>query len=367
MDIPLVNLKLSIESTRPLWEANIARLMDRAQFVLGEEVRKFEEEFASALGARYSIGAGSGSAAIELCLRDARITSRTQQVLTSALTAPFTGIAILAAGATPVFADVDPETLQMDPDDAGNRAGRQVTAFLPVHLYGQPCRIDTFARLAKSFRKILVQDACQAHGAEFQGRAFTSFSPYVAYSFYPTKNLGCLGDGGAVVTDNPRIARRIKMLRDGGRETGQVSRVAGINSRLDEMQACYLQAFLGRLREWNSQRAHIASLYDSALADNPAVRAVKRSLCTVNHLYVIRSRRRNALREWLAVRGIGTAVHYPVPLHLQPAFAGVAKRGDLPNAEKACREIMSLPLWPGMTEDHVLRVADAIKSFDSRT
>ncbi|MGH9628295.1 MAG: DegT/DnrJ/EryC1/StrS family aminotransferase, partial [Bryobacteraceae bacterium] len=334
MDIPVANLRPSLEVTRAVWESNLARLFDRMQFVLGEQVRTFEESFAEAMGAAFAIGTGSGTAAIELCLRDAGVVSSRQRVLTSALTAPFTGIAILAAGASPQFADIDPETLQIDHGDAAGRIMKSTAALLPVHLYGQPCRIDLFARLARSLGKILVQDACQAHGAKFRGRPFTDFSSYVAYSFYPTKNLGCLGDGGAILATRSSSARRLAMLRDGGRSGGQVSSLPGINSRLDEMQACYLRAFLPRLDGWNAQRSHTASLYDDQLRDCPGVRLVKRWPCSVHHLYVLRVRRRDSLREFLASKGIGTGVHYPVPLHLHPAFKNCGlRRGDLPNAE----------------------------------
>lgn len=330
-------------------------------FILGEQVAAFESEFASAMGARFAVGVGTGTAALELCLRQAGVTG---EVLTTPLTAPFTGLAILAAGTRPRFADVDPETLLLDPEDAGNRTTRQTAAILPVHLYGQVCDLKRLLAVAKSRRAPLVQDACQAHGARYQGRPLTDFSPYVAYSFYPTKNLGCLGDGGAVTTNHGAVAARIRLLRDGGRVAGHVSRYAGINSRLDEMQACYLRAFLPRLNEWNLYRARIAGLYDEALAGCGGVRPVRGARETVHHLYVIRARRRDRLREYLAGHGILTGVHYPVPLHLQPAFSvrGL-KRGDLPHAEKACREILSLPLWPYLPETDALQVAERIQAF----
>ena len=213
----------------------------------------------------------------------------------------------------------------------------------------------------------MIQDACQAHGAHFHGDSLAEFSRYVCYSFYPTKNLGCLGDGGAIVTNSLTIDRRQRAWRDGGRKGGQVSYFPGINSRLDEMQACYLRAFLPQLGEWNAWRGRIARLYDEALLDCPGVRPVKRGPDSVHHLYVIRADRRDRLREYLAEQGIGTGIHYPVPMHLHPAFAmAKQKKGDLPHSEQACREILSLPLWPYLPESDAAQVAGAIRSFYSK-
>jgi dTDP-3-amino-3,4,6-trideoxy-alpha-D-glucose transaminase len=366
MRIPFLNLAPAIRETEPLWRAHLERMFQQGQFILGEQVEAFEREFAQAMGARYAVGVGTGTAAIELCLREAGITDRRMQVLTTPLTAPFTALAIVAAGATPRFADVNPRTLLLDPQDAGNRATRRTAAFLPVHLYGRPCELDAFQRLARQFDAVLIQDACQAHGARYRGRAPASYSPYVAYSFYPTKNLGALGDGGAVVTDRAGVRLRLARLRDGGRSGSHVSRLAGINSRLDEMQACYLRAFLTRLEEWNRRRARLAALYDEALKDCPGVRLLDRA-DSVHHLYVIRARGREKLRRHLASHGIATAVHYPVPLHLQPAFRDCgARRGDLPVAERACREILSLPLYPHLPDSAAEEVAGRICDFYRR-
>lgn len=369
MRIPIVNLKPSLAETRGTWEANFAALLERGFFVLGPELQRFEEAFASAMGAAFAVGVSSGSSAIELCLRDSGVSANGQEVLTSALTAPFTAVSIAAAGATPRFADIDPETLQMDAGDAAGRMGKSTAALLPVHLYGQPCRIDRFAKLAKEAKVKLVQDACQAHGAKFEGRALSEFGDYVTYSFYPTKNLGCLGDGGAIVTNKAAVAKRLLRMRDGGRGSGglprnQIAYTKGINARLDELQAGFLNAFLPKLEEWNASRQRLAALYDQMLADVKGVRLVKRHACSVCHLYVIRAGKREKLREYLAGLGIGSGIHYPVPLHLHPAFATPKlKRGGLPHAEQAAKEILSLPLWPQLTEDNVGEVAEALRRF----
>ncbi len=361
MAIPLANLTPAIEATQAEWRARLAEMFGCGRFILGDQVATFEREFALATGAGSVAGVGTGTSALSLSLRALDVTG---EVLTTPLTALFTGVAILEAGCRPRFADIDPESLQLDPDDAGDRSTRKTAALMPVHLYGQPCALDRFARLARQLRVPLIQDACQAHGARFRGRPLTAFSPLVAYSFYPTKNLGCLGDGGAVATDRAGLARRVLRLRDGGRDGGQVSRSFGLNSRLDEMQCCYLRAFLPRLAEWNAHRARIAAYYDCALAGCPGVRPVKRDADSVCHLYVIRAAKRDRLREYLAANGIGTGVHYPMPLHLQPTFRGCGvRRGDLPHAERMVRQIVSLPLWPYMSESMADKVAERIRKF----
>jgi dTDP-4-amino-4,6-dideoxygalactose transaminase len=362
--IPVVNLRPQIEQTREQWTLRLEEMFARQQFILGDQERAFEGEFAAAMGAQYAIGCGNGTDAIGLCLREAGVTNERQEVITSALTAPFSGIGILSAGASPRFADVNPDTLQIDVEDAGNRITKRTAALLPVHLYGQPCALQRFVKLARDRKLVLVQDAAQAHGATVDDKPLAAFSPYVAYSFYPTKNLGALGDGGAVVTNRKGAAARLRILRDGGRKGGQVTYLPGVNSRLDEMHACYLRAFLERLADWNNDRRRTARLYDNGLAGCGGVTLVKRGPESVCHLYVIRARKRDALRQHLAARGIGTGIHYPVPLHLHPTYrvAGLRK-GDLPHAEKACRELVSLPLWPYLEESAALRVIDEVRKF----
>ncbi len=364
MGIPSVNLAPAIVATEADWRVNLARLFERGQFILGEQLSLFEVEFAAAMGAKFAVGVGTGTAAIELCLRDAGVTG---EVLTSALTAPFTGVAIATAGCTPKFADVNPETLQIDAADAENRVTRRTKAIVPVHLYGQPCEIDRIARLATSWGIPLVQDAAQAHGATYKGQPLGRFSDYICYSFYPTKNLGALGDGGAILTNRASIARRLCSARDGGRRGGQIAYTPGINSRLDDLHCCFLRAFLTKLAGWNARRAELAALYDSALAGCDGVQLVRRDGGSVHHLYVIRAARRDKLRAHLDKASIGSGIHYPVPLHLHPAFAAAKQRkGSLPYAERAAKEIVSLPLYPYLAEDAVGQVADCVRSFYRR-
>jgi dTDP-4-amino-4,6-dideoxygalactose transaminase len=350
----MVNLRLLLAAAEPQWRLHLQQMFDRSHFILGEQVEAFERELASAFGAKFAVGVGSGTSAIELGLRAAGLGETGADILVPALTSPFTAQAVLAAGCKPRFADVDPETLLLHPDAPVTKRTR---AIIPVHLYGQPCPAPQHRSL------IIVHDACQAHGALAAGKSFTHSGDAVAYSFYPTKNLFCLGDGGAVLTDSRKVADRLRLLRDGGRRNDQISRVPALNSRLDEIQACYLRAFLPKLREWNADRVRLAELYDAALADCDAVRPIQRAAGSVCHLYVVRARRRDQLRRHLAEQGIATGVHYPVPLHLQPAFGRRQKPGSLPIAEKACREIVSLPLWPGMGDDAMAEVAGRVKAF----
>ena len=355
----MVDLRLLLAATEPAWRANLDRLFDRMQFVLGEQVAEFEQELAAAWGARFAVAVGSGTAALELSLRAMGLGESRAEVLMPALTSPFTAQAVLAAGCRPRFADVGAETLLLDAADVERRIRKRTAALLPVHLYGQAAPLAELAKLARRRGLLMLQDACQAHGL-----ALPQFSPAVAYSFYPTKNLPCLGDGGAVLTDSRTIAGRLRLLRDGGRRNDQVARVRASNSRLDELQACYLRAFLPKLPEWNADRARLALLYDRALAGCRGIRPVARAAGSVCHLYVVRAARRDRLREHLAKHGIATGIHYAVPLHLQPAFHECGlKRGDLPVAERACREIVSLPLWPYMPDSAMAEAASRVREF----
>ena len=365
MRIPSVHFAALLLETEAGWRAHLSELFEQPRFILGPQLTAFEREWAGHIGAKFAVGVGNGTDAIQLSLRDAGVTSPRQEVLTSALTAPFTGIGIVAAGGRIRFADVDEDTLLIDPADVAGRLTRRTAAIVPVHLYGQPADLRSLRTLARQAGAVLVQDACQAHGATHRGKPLSNYGPYVTYSFYPTKNLGALGDGGAIATSSGPVARRLREWRDGGRRGGgQVSYFQGLNSRLDELHCCYLRAFLLKLNEWNADRRRLAAIYDEALAGCGAVRPVKTGAESVRHLYVIRAQRRDALRVHLTAKGIATGIHYPVPLHLMPAFAEAGlRRGDLPRAERACREILSLPLWPRMPAWMALETAAAVTQF----
>ncbi len=368
--IPPIDFGALLEDAEPVWRERLQELFARKHFILGPQLAAFEEEWGAFIepGRARAVGVANGTDAIELALRDAGVNDSKQEVLTTALTAPFTGIGICGTGAQIRFCDVDPETLLMDPSDAARRITKRTAAIVPVHLYGQACDLSQLGSLAKESSAVLMQDAAQAHGAMHRGKPLTHYGPYVTYSFYPTKNLGALGDGGAIVTPGKAVENRLRQWRDGGRRPGgQVSYFIGRNSRLDELHCCYLRAFLTRLADWNADRRRLAARYDASLAGCPGLRLVKTNEFSVRHLYVIRTKRRTALREFLSARGIFTGIHYPVPLHLMPAFSSAGlKRGSLPNAEQAAREVLSLPLYPRMPDRFADETAEVIRAFFKR-
>ncbi|MES1257612.1 MAG: DegT/DnrJ/EryC1/StrS family aminotransferase [Acidobacteriota bacterium] len=362
--IPMFDPEPALRRAEAAIDRNVADMRAAGQYILGAQVRSFEAELAAAFGAGYAVGAGSGTAAIELCLREAGVVRREQEVIVPAFTSLFTAQAVLAAGASLRFADVDAGTLLLTPEAVRRAWTKQTAAVLCVHLYGNVCRLDQLAAICQERRAVLVQDACQAHGATFGGRPLTDFSPCTAYSFYPTKNLGCLGDGGAVVTNSSRVARRIRLLRDGGRNGDQLARAPGINSRLDEIHACYLRALLPHLAHWATHRRGAGDVCDRILHGCEGARPVTSSGESARHLYVIRAARRAALREALASRGIETGVHYPVALHRHPAFRKRATWLETPlEAERAAAEVVSLPSGPHVTEEEAAHIAGLVRSL----
>jgi dTDP-3-amino-3,4,6-trideoxy-alpha-D-glucose transaminase len=337
----------------------------QGQYILGPQVAAFESELAAAFGATHAIGVGTGTSALELALRSALTRHRgpEPEVVVPALTSLFTAQAVLAAGARLRIADVDPATLLLTAESALAAWSPRTAAVIAVHLYGRPCALAPLARLCRQHSATLIQDACQAHGAFHANQPLTSFSPCVCYSFYPTKNLGCLGDGGAILTNSPAAAQRLRLLRDGGRRGGQVAAIPAVNSRLDELHACYLRALLPFLHQTNQHRQQLAASYRQGLEDIPGLQLLPPAPESVNHLFVIRVRKRQALRRHLATHGIQTAVHYPVPLHKHPAFGPSA--APAPAAERACREILSLPLGPHIQIADTGRIAGLIRRFYS--
>jgi dTDP-4-amino-4,6-dideoxygalactose transaminase len=342
-------------------DAAIARVLDSGWFVLGPEGEAFERELAQALGAREAVAVANGTDALHLALR-ARGIGPGDEVITTAISAAFSALAILHAGARPVFVDVDPRTLNIDPEAAARAVTGRTRALMPVHLYGHPADMDPLLALARERGLVLLEDACQAHGARYKGRPVGTLAGAQglgALSFYPTKNLGALGDGGAVLVGDAATAQLLRQLRNGGQRDRYRHERTGWNSRLDELQAALLRVSLGHLAGWSERRRRLAALYDAELAGSSVVPLGEQPYAgAVFHLYVVRHPRRDALMAALARRGIGTLVHYPIPLHLQPAFAFLGgKPGDLPVAEQACSEILSLPLYPELALETVRRVA----------
>ncbi|MBI5502300.1 MAG: DegT/DnrJ/EryC1/StrS family aminotransferase [Deltaproteobacteria bacterium] len=344
------------------------RVFRRSSFILGEELEALEAEFALAHDCTHGVGVGSGTDALHLALRACGVKPG-DDVLTVANVWVPTACAIRAAGARPVFADIDPRTFAMDPAKIARALTRRTTAILPVHLYGQVADMDPILEAAAKRGIPVIEDACQAHGAAYRGRKAGSLGAAGCFSFYPTKNLGAYGDAGMVVTNDPALARRVRSLRNYGETQPRYTcRETGVNSRLDELQAAMLRVKLRRLAEWNERRRRHAARYDADLAGT-AVRVPHASPTSrhVYHLYVVRSDRRDELRAWLAKRGVGSAVHYPIPVHLQPAFADLGRRrGDLPETERACNQVLSLPIYPELTAAQRRRVVDAIREFPGR-
>ena len=342
----------------------IDRVVARGWFILGPEVDAFEREFAAASGAARAVGVGTGTDAIALILRALGIGAG-DEVITTPLSAAYSALAVMMTGARPVFADIDPDRLTIDPECVAARVGPRTKAILPVHLYGQAADMAAIARVASRFNLAIVEDCCQAHLATAGGRAVGTIGIAGAFSFYPTKNLGALGDGGAVVTNDSALADRIARLRNGGQTDRYHHQEFGINSRLDEMQAAILRARLPLLPAWTTRRRALAARYRERLAGAPVSVPPERDAGHVYHLFVVRSGARAELQAHLAGRGIETLIHYPVPIPRQPAVAS-ATPADCPVATRACDEVVSLPLHPALGLEHVDDVAAAIHAFDGK-
>lgn len=338
----------------------IDRVLRRGWFVLGPELEAFETEFAAAAGARHAVGVGNGTDAITLLLRASGVTPG-DEVIVPGMTAAFTALAVIAAGAVPVIVDVDPETLTLDVAACEASLPSRVTALLPVHLYGQPADMTGLRRLAERHNLLLIEDCCQAHLATCRQQPVGTFGAGGAFSFYPTKNLAALGDAGAVVTQDAAIASRVRRLRDGGQSARYAHDEAGVNSRLDELQAAVLRARLPKLPGWTARRRELAAMYRQNL-DGTIAMPPERDAGHVYHLFPVRSPQRDQLQEHLRNAGIGTLVHYPKPLSDQPAFAS-CRRDACSNAAGAARELLSLPLHPRLADADVERVATAVRAF----
>ncbi len=355
--IPFLSLRPGEEAADV--RAAIERVVAGGWYVLGPEVDAFETEFAAAASAGFAIGAGTGTDAIALILRGLDIGAG-DEVIVPPITAAYTALAVMMAGARPVFADVDPVRLTLDPDAAAAAITPRTRAILPVHLYGQAASMTPILAVAARHNLAVVEDCCQAHLATSEGRPVGTIGVAGAFSFYPTKNLGAMGDGGAVVTNDRALAERVRRLRNGGQTDRYHHVEAGVNSRLDEIQAAVLRARLPRLARWTGQRRALAARYRVAI--EPRAAATPLPECDaghVYHLFVLRSAARAELQRELAADGIETLVHYPVPVSRQPAFRE-ARPATCPTAERACSEVLSVPLYPALPGESVDRVARSI-------
>lgn len=345
-------------------DAVIIDVLQRGWYILGEEVKSFEAEFAAYLGVQFAIGVGSGTEALHLALRACDI-GPGDEVITVSHTAVATVAAIELCGATPVLVDIDADRYTLDPEKLPTLLTSCTKAIMPVHLYGQPADMTPILEIAHRHGLKVIEDCAQAHGATYQERRVGSWGDMGCFSFYPTKNLGALGDGGMVVTDDPALAEKARLMREYGWAERYVSHIPGWNSRLDELQAAVLRVKLRWLDADNAARARLATMYNQLLADTDLALPVEHPGSShVYHLYVVRTKRRNELRAFLKEQGIGTLIHYPVPVHLQPAYLEqLSGRDDLPQTELAAREVLSLPMYPELAESDVKAVAEAILKF----
>lgn len=339
----------------------VNRVIDRGWFILGPELEAFEAEFAVASSAAHAVGVNTGTDAIALLLRGLGI-GPGDEVITAPLTAAYTALAVMMAGARPVFVDIDPVRLTIVPEQVEAAITSRTAAILPVHLYGQTADMVALADITERHGLALVEDAAQAHLATCGGRPVGSFGAGAAFSFYPTKNLGALGDAGAVTTNDGALADRLRRLRNGGQRARYQHDEFGVNSRLDEMQAAILRERLQRLPQWTAQRRALAARYRTRLAGGPVDVPAEREPGHVYHLFVVRTAGREAFQAHLRAAGVETLVHYPIPLTRQAAFASEAP-GVCPEADRAAAEVCSLPLYPSLSDEDVDYVTDAVRSF----
>ncbi|MEW6740158.1 MAG: DegT/DnrJ/EryC1/StrS family aminotransferase [Nitrospirota bacterium] len=346
-------------------DAAISKVLDKGWYVLGEEVETFEKEFADYIGVNYGIGVGSGTEAIHLALKACGI-EHGDEVITVSHTAVATVAAIELAGGTPAFVDIEPEYYTIDVMKLESAINKKTKAIIPVHLYGQPADIDAIIEVARKHNLKVIEDCAQAHGAMYKGKRVGSFGDMACFSFYPTKNLGAMGDGGMVVTNSSKLSEKARLLREYGWAQRYVSHVTGWNSRLDEIQAAVLRIKLRYLDSDNAKRSRLASIYSRELSsvENITLPCERQDSTHVFHLYVIRSEQRDKLQSFLKSRGVGALVHYPVPVHLQPAYEH-RLYADIPlvETERSAREVLSLPMYPELSEEDVRVVVECIREF----
>ncbi len=366
--VPFLDLKAQYHSIRDEIDDALNRVLESAHYVGGEYVERFEEEFAAYVGARYAVALGSGTAALELMLRAYGI-GPGDEVIVPANTFFATAEAVSNVGATPVFADVNPHTLHLDPASAEQRITTSTRAIIPVHLHGRAMEMAELAQLAEARRLTVIEDACQAHGAQLDGVRVGGSGRAACFSFYPGKNLGAYGDAGAVTCDDGSIVQKLRLLRDHGSPVKYEHMAIGTNSRLDSMQAAVLSVKLRRLDEWNRSRERHAGTYLRLLDGSGMQLPAPAPESAHNyHLFVVATPMRDGLRQFLAQRGIESGIHYPTPLHLTPAYQALGHpgAGSLPVAERMARQMLSLPMFAELSDAQIAEVVLAIQEFIAR-
>jgi dTDP-4-amino-4,6-dideoxygalactose transaminase len=369
MIVPFVDLKTQYLSIKQEIDSAIQAVLDTTAFVLGENVKKFEMNFAEYCGTKYCVGVGSGTDALYFALLTCGV-SAGDEVILPVNTFIATAEAVSYCNAKPVFIDIDEKTYNIDVNMIEEKISSRTKAIIPVHLYGQPANMDAILKIARKYNLKVIEDACQAHGAEIllennRWERAGSIGDVGCFSFYPGKNLGSYGDGGAVVTNDPEIAHRIQLLRNHGSDTRYVHEIVGYCNRLDSLQAAVLNVKLKKLESWNQKRRENASLYKTLLEGfNITLPYTDANIKPVYHLYVVRVKDREGLQEYLNAQGIDTGIHYPVPLHLQMAYKQLGyNKGACPIAEKTSNEILSLPMYPELSSSQIQYTANKIKEF----
>jgi len=364
--IPLVDLHAQYETLKPEIDAAIQRVIDKTAFILGPEAKQFEENFARFCNVKHAIGLDSGTAALHLAMMALNIGAG-DEVITTAHTFIATSEPIALLGARPVLVDIDPRTYNLDPQKLEAAITPRTKAIIPVHLYGQPAEMDVIMDIARKHNIPVIEDAAQAHGATYRNHSVGTFGLLTCFSFYPGKNLGAYGDAGALVTNDDELNHKIRMLRDHGRTSKYEHEISGYGFRLDGIQAAVLDVKLKHLPAWNAARRAHADYYTELLSN------VDASIVTpyepahvqaVYHLYVIRTRQRDELLQYLKERDIEAGIHYPVPLHMQPVYKNLGyQQGAFPATEQAAQEILSLPIYPELTHAQMERVVETMREF----
>lgn len=363
--ISFSGLSEQYHSIREEIDTAVMRVLNSGWYILGNEVEAFEREFASYCRVRYAVGCASGTEAIALALMSLGIKGG-DEVITVSNTAVPTVSAISMVGAIPVFIDIDNSYL-IDTNKIEKAITKRTKVIIPVHLYGQMADMDEMTDIAKRYNIKIIEDACQAHGAAYKGRKAGSIGTLGCFSFYPTKNLGCFGDGGAITTNNKVLYNRLIMLRNYGKQKGYFHKIKGINSRLDEIQAGVLRVKLRYLDQWNKMRREVADIYNRLLKDICITPIEKDGYYHVFHLYVIRTRYREGLQSYLKENGIDTLIHYPIPVHLQEAYRYLQyNSGDFPMAEQLSKEILSLPIHPYLSSDNMEYICSKICEYNEK-
>jgi dTDP-4-amino-4,6-dideoxygalactose transaminase len=359
--IPYGDLGTQYRSIKAEIDAAVLRVLDSTQFILGDEVAAFEREFAHYCGTSEAVGVNSGTSALHLALLAAGV-GPGDEVITVPFTFVATAAAIVYAGARPVFVDVDPDTCNMDPAQVERAMTTRTKAIIPVHLYGHPADMDPILDLARRRGVTVIEDAAQAHGAEYKDRRCGSIGTLAAFSFYPGKNLGAYGEGGAVVTSDAALARKIRVMRSWGEERRYEHSVKGFNYRMDGIQGAILRVKLRHLEAWTEARRARAAHYERAFSSSGVKTPIERPDCRhVYHVYAVRLAHRDATRAALQAQGIQTGVHYPIPIHLQPAHADLGYApGDFPVSEALASQVLSLPMFAELTTEQVETVARAV-------